>query len=66
MWGADLKYIETKFGNEYLIHCIKDVEKYVLSKDVLMYENKLFLTDKGKLLADKIASDLFEIEKSYS
>ena len=36
MWGADLKYIETKFGNEYLIHCIKDVEKYYLSKDVLM------------------------------
>lgn len=63
MWGTELKYIEQNFGKEYLAHCLKEVEKYIKTSDAVNAENKLFLTDKGKLLADKIASDLFQTEK---
>lgn len=63
MWGTDLKYIEHHFGKEYLSRCIKEVEKYIKTEHVSDTENKLLLTDKGKLIADKIASDLFIVDK---
>ncbi len=62
MWGTDLDYIEQKFGNTVSLYFLKHVEKYILSKRVFREKNKLFLTDTGKLIADKIASDLFIVE----
>jgi oxygen-independent coproporphyrinogen III oxidase len=62
IWGSDLTSIKSDFGNEYLLYCIKEVEKYILSGDIKKDNNKLFLTDKGKLIADKIASDLFMVD----
>jgi oxygen-independent coproporphyrinogen-3 oxidase len=61
MWGSDLRYMEDNFGKKYLMHCLKEADKYVLSSNIKKENNKLFLTDKGKLIADKIASDLFII-----
>lgn len=58
-WGTDLNYIETKFGSEYLSYCLQEVDAYINSGNVKKENNTLFLTDKGKLIADKIASDLF-------
>lgn len=60
IWGLDLGRVEKEFGNEYLGYCKIEVEKYLQSEDVLSEENKLYLSDKGKLIADKIASDLFK------
>jgi oxygen-independent coproporphyrinogen-3 oxidase len=62
IWGSNLTSIKTDFGNDYLIYCLKEAEKYILSEDIKKENNKLFLTDKGKLIADKIASDLFMVE----
>ena len=62
IWGLDLNYLEQNFGKEYLEYCLKEIEQYVKSENVLAEENKLYLSDKGKLIADKIASDLFKIE----
>jgi oxygen-independent coproporphyrinogen-3 oxidase len=59
IWGTDLKKIEQDFGNDHITHCLKEVEKYIQTQDISKKENKIYLTDKGKLLADKIASDLF-------
>jgi oxygen-independent coproporphyrinogen-3 oxidase len=59
IWGTDLRYIEEQFGKAFLDNCLKEAGKYIASDDVLNEENKLFLTDKGKLIADRIASDLF-------
>ena len=59
--GSNLTSIETEFGSEYLSYCLKEAEKYILSEDIKKENNKLFLTDKGKLIADKIASDLFVV-----
>ncbi|MEO6884175.1 MAG: radical SAM family heme chaperone HemW [Bacteroidia bacterium] len=61
MWGTDLNYIETNFGTDFLKQCLNESEKYIQSKDILLQEKKLFLSDKGKLIADKIASELFSI-----
>lgn len=62
MWGTNLNYIEQNFGKEFLNHCVTELKIYLDSKDLAQRENKLFLTDKGKLLADKISSDLFKLK----
>jgi len=62
IWGTSLDIISSSYGNDYNTYCLKEAEKYILSEDVKIEANKLFLTDKGKLIADKIASDLFKTE----
>lgn len=62
MWGSNLATITSDFGNDYLLYCLKEAEKYILSEDIKKESNKLFLTDKGKLIADKIASDFFMVD----
>jgi oxygen-independent coproporphyrinogen-3 oxidase len=59
IWGTDLEYIKEQFGTEFLKNCMKQAEKYIQSGDLVNEENKLFLTDKGKLIADRISGDLF-------
>ncbi len=63
MWGADLNVIETKFGKEYVSHCLTEAAEYIDNKDIRKEENTLFLSDKGKLFADRIASSLFLVEE---
>ena len=59
MWGADLCVIEKDFGKELLRYCKQEAKPYLVSKHIEEKENKFYLTEKGKLIADKIASDLF-------
>jgi len=58
-WGTDLTYIKKHFGSNFVATCIKEVQPYIMNNQVQLLEDKLFLTDKGKLFADKITSDLF-------
>ena len=58
VWGSDLKHIEI-LGKHFLKHCLKEAAAYLNSNDLLLRENHLYLTEKGKLLADRIAGDLF-------
>jgi oxygen-independent coproporphyrinogen III oxidase len=58
-WGTDLTYIKNNFGNQFVTTCIKEVQPYITKKQVQLIDNKLFLTDAGKLFADKITGDLF-------
>lgn len=64
IWGLDLIQVEKSFGKRFLDDCMQNVKSYIKSEDVLLEENKLYLSDKGKLIADKIASDLFKIRES--
>ncbi len=59
MWGCDLKFIEKEFGNDLLNFLKKEATQQFVSGNIIEKENQLYLTEKGKLLADKIASDLF-------
>jgi oxygen-independent coproporphyrinogen-3 oxidase len=60
IWGTDLDQVAENFGKEYREHSLKEAAKYIQQEDLKAEENKLFLTDKGKLIADRIASDLFK------
>ena len=61
IWGLDLARVEKDFGRTYLNGCLEEVGKYIQSEHILNEGNKLYLSDKGKLIADKIASDLFNL-----
>jgi oxygen-independent coproporphyrinogen-3 oxidase len=63
MWGADLGYIQVKMGNDYITHCLSEAESFIARGDMYKENNYLFLTDKGKLFADRIASTLFLLDK---
>ena len=62
IWGVDLLKINNDFGKPYLNELIKNAQQFV-EKDLLKItsENKLITTQKGKFLADGIASDLFKV-----
>ncbi len=58
MWGCDMKYIEDTFGKEmlnYFLSQLPDVHKQFLKEN----NRIIYLSDKGKLFADKIASEFF-------
>jgi len=59
IWGIDLRFIETNFGRKVLDNMLNSIKEYIDAG--FMQENKenVTLTQKGKFLADKIASDLF-------
>lgn len=60
-WGCDLHYIRETFGNVYLEYLLKQSQIFLQSGKIIHSENKLKLTSEGKILADKIASDLFRV-----
>jgi oxygen-independent coproporphyrinogen-3 oxidase len=57
-WGCDLDYIKMEFGNEFAKHFLEASKNY-LPYSIQKNENIYSLTTKGKLLADKIAMELF-------
>ena len=59
IWGVNLKEVKLKFGEEFLSYLNKNSQKYIADKTMELKENALILTEKGKFLADGIASDLF-------
>jgi len=62
IWGVDLNKIEQDFGKTYLNELNKNSQSFI-EKGLLKIssENKLVTTNKGKFLADGIASDLFKV-----
>ncbi len=62
IWGINFSIIEQQFGKAARINLTNNAEKF-LQKDLLIIENDtLFIAEKGKFLADGIASDLFWID----
>jgi oxygen-independent coproporphyrinogen-3 oxidase len=61
-WGTDLEYLKTSWG-----YPLEEYQSYINTLlDNLLAElrgNQLVLTKSGKLLADKIASDLFLVKQ---
>lgn len=61
-WGASIEKISKDFGVEYENYFKKESRK-ILEKNLLSEkENIFYLSEKGKLFADQIASSLFYIE----
>lgn len=59
IWGIDLIYLKTNFNSDFVKLFLTQVETYIKHESVIANDATYTLTEKGKLLADKIASDLF-------
>lgn len=59
IWGIDLDYLKTNFNSDFVKAFLTQVEIYIKQDSVVVKDTTYTLTEKGKLLADKIASELF-------
>mgnify|MGYP006167215737 FL=1 len=64
-WGIDLAKIELDFGINYKNKLLACADEYMNDNLLALDDEKLKLTPKGKLLADKIASDLFITDDEF-
>ncbi len=58
-WGTSLEHIRNSFGESNAAFFKDQAQKYILNSDLLENEGVFILSDKGKLFADSISSDLF-------
>lgn len=58
-WGISLERIQNEFGEKYSTYLTQQIEKYVDQQLLILSEDQLVATKKGKFLVDGIASDLF-------
>ena len=59
MEGIDLKIVEENFSAEERKRIENEIQKYIHQRKIIFKEEKIILTDEGKLFADGIAADLF-------
>ncbi len=59
MWGIDLNYLKTNFDTKLVKHFLQAAERFIQDGSIAVKESFYTLTEKGKLLADRIAGDLF-------
>ena len=65
MWGCDASKIKNEFGNIIFNTFIAEAKKYIEQGLIIENKNILTLNEKGKLLADKITSDLFQLHENH-
>jgi len=58
-WGCDLNYLAEQFGHDLATQNKPYLNQLVASNLITLIDNTITLTRAGKLLADRIASDLF-------
>lgn len=63
IWGTSLDHIEHEFGKEYLRYCLAEADEHFSEGTLVRRENNLFLSEQGKLVADRIASNLFIVHE---
>ena len=59
IWGCDINLVRHEFGDKYSQHLLLEAAKHTRSGQLDLKDNRLFLSTRGKLFADGIASDLF-------
>ncbi|MBE9485024.1 MAG: radical SAM family heme chaperone HemW [Bacteroidetes bacterium] len=59
VWGCDIDLVRQEFGEQYASNLLSGANKYIVEESLVLKGNRLFLTTKGKLFADGIASGLF-------
>jgi oxygen-independent coproporphyrinogen-3 oxidase len=59
MWGSNMEEIMERFGVKYYDHCLKVAEKFVAQGKTEIRDNIVFLTYKGKIIADLITAEMF-------
>lgn len=59
IWGIDLNHVIKKYNYNLLENQSKTISKLINDEMIELKNDKIILTEKGKLFADGIASDLF-------
>lgn len=59
MWGCDLEKISAQWGSDTVKDIMKKAERAIDRQLLEQRDHKLIVTNRGKLFADGIASDLF-------
>lgn len=59
MWGIHLEEVEKLFGKKHLEYLLMQAQLHIKNDFLIMENNTLKVTKKGKFLSDGIASDLF-------
>ncbi|CAM3507728.1 coproporphyrinogen oxidase [Flavobacterium saliperosum S13] len=59
VWGVSLERIKTEFGENMLHYLLQNAQRYLDDKKLVLENNILRATKKGKFFCDGIASDLF-------
>jgi len=62
IWGVSLKKIENDFGSSYLNYLIDNAAYFIKKEHLIIEDNVLKTTLKGKFFCDGIASELFRID----
>lgn len=60
-WGVNIDRVKEIFGNEFQKYLLSSSEQHIALGQLKRENNVLLLTEKGKFLADGIASDLFMV-----
>ncbi|CAN5463640.1 radical SAM family heme chaperone HemW [soil metagenome] len=61
-WGCDFEKINNLYNIDIYQRNLKYLQDLIRNNLAIINENNLILTNKGKLFADKIASDLFVVD----
>ncbi len=64
IWGVSLNKISLEFGDRYQTYLLKQAQKYLDEKLLVLEDHTFFVTKKGKFLADGIAANLFMVNLS--
>jgi len=59
IWGLDLEYVEQHFNATYSESLYSELQPFISRGEVSLVDQVVTLTNRGKLLADRIASELF-------
>lgn len=59
VWGCDLEHITNIFGNKWADELARNAKKFIERGHMYRNNDRVFLTNQGKLFADGIASELF-------
>lgn len=62
VWGVSLKKIRSEFGQGFEDYILRESAKFISDGLLLLENDVLTATPKGKFLTDGIASDLFKVE----
>lgn len=59
VWGCDFEHITNIFGTKWADELARNTKKFIERGHMYRNNNRVFLTNQGKLFADGIASELF-------
>ena len=65
MEGLSLNYITAKWGANTAVNLKENAQQFLLNEWMIEINNHFILTKKGKLFADRIAAELFEVDLEY-